>query len=95
MITSLGSIRNILRISGAWHILPGHVNNLLVDYAAEHGTREVYFPLPGDDGPFDVTDESILNFLTTPKEGTEIRKLEISKPSISARFLERLVEVGL
>ncbi|KAH7702468.1 hypothetical protein AAVH_30375 [Aphelenchoides avenae] len=91
-LTSLGSIRDILRISGAHHILPGHVNNLLVDYAAEHGTREVFFPLPGDNASFDVTDESILNFLTAPKNGTTIKKLEISKPNISARFLERLIE---
>ncbi|KAH7702470.1 hypothetical protein AAVH_30377, partial [Aphelenchoides avenae] len=91
-ITSLGSIRNVLRISGAPCILHGHVNDLLVNYAAKHRIRLVDFPLAWEDKPFDVTDQSILTFLMAPRNGNEIRKLEICKPSISARFLERLIE---
>ncbi|KAH7716311.1 hypothetical protein AAVH_16272 [Aphelenchoides avenae] len=90
-LTAFGSIK-ILRFAAAKNVQPGHIDDALVNYAAEKGTREVYLPEP-DEFECDVTDESILNFLKASIRAPETRRLVVWRPRLSPRFLERLVEV--
>lgn len=94
-LTSFGSIRDRLEISLCQKILSAHITDALVDYAAKHRTREVSLHLALPRQCADVTDESIMNFLTAPASGQQIRKLEVTKPRVSPQFFEKLAEVRI
>lgn len=96
-IAGLGSLRDKLDFTVQDRIRPAHINDKLLNGLAEKRTREVHFPMyTGHHGYYEVTDESILNFLTVPSDGTERRILEMStRPRLSGRFFQRLIKVSV
>lgn len=66
----------------------------ILNYAAKCRTRELVLPTSYSDDPAEVSDESVLKFLTAaPSRGKKTRSLEITRPSVSPHFFEKLAEV--